>query len=362
MSLTLLLAAALQAHAEWPTYHGGFGLEGVAAVAPPDAPVRLWRFQAEGRVEAPPISAGGRVYFTTSKGALVALDLRGVRAWTAAIKEDTFSAPPLYTDKAVVVGSTNGTLFAFDAETGKERWAYKLGDKIQGTANRVDLPGGKRGIVAISQSDGSIHCVDFETGKEVWKTDPMERCDGSAGIGNGRIVMGSCASSLHVFSVGKGAKEADVSLGDDCQVAGGVALVGDVAFAGTRGGKVCAVDVAAGKVLWTNADSLREAFTTPAVNERFVVFGSDDGKVYALKRESGEKVWDFDTGRPPSSPALAGNRVVVSSGGSVYLLDLLSGLKVWTGRVSDEITSPALVGGRVIVGADDGTVSAFGRE
>lgn len=360
-TLVLVLALAQGATSEWPTYHGAFTLDGVAATAPPDSPARLWRFKAEGRIESTPISAGGRVFFTTSKGVLTALDTGGKEIWTARIEKDQFTSPPLYADQTVLVGSGNGTLYAFDAAGGRERWTYKLGDTIQGTPNRVDLAGGRKGIVALSQADGSIHCVDLATGKQVWKTDKIERSDGSAGVGSGRILMGSCASALHVFSVEKAAKTADIELGGDCQVAGGVAVSGNMAYAGTRSGKVVAVDVAAGKVLWTNSDSVREAFATPAVDGRFVVFASDDGKVYGLKRDKGEKAWEFDTGGKPLSPIIAGNRVVVSSGGSLFLLELETGRKVWTAKVSDEITSPAAVGGTVIVGADDGTVSAYGR-
>jgi outer membrane protein assembly factor BamB len=345
----------------WPTYHGGFSLDGVAATAVPDRPVRLWRFTTGDQVDDPPVSTAGRIHFTTGDGRLFALDASGRELWKIALTENAFTSPPLSTDGTVIVGSRRGRLHAFDAATGKVRWEYDVGGGVQGSANRVTLSGGKKGVVVISQADGAIHCVDLAGGKRIWKTAEVDRCDGSASVGDGRIVMGSCASALHVFSVAKAKKTADIPLGADCQVAGGVALAGKVAFAGTRCGHVCAVDVAVGKILWTNRDSKRETFTTPAVNDRHVVFGSDDGKVYCLRRDSGTKIWAFDTDDTPSSPVIAADRVVVSSGGALILLDLETGRKVWSVRVSDWITSPAVISGMVIVGADDGTVTAFGR-
>jgi outer membrane protein assembly factor BamB len=362
LAVALLLAGPAQDAAEWPTYHGGFTLDGVAPVAPPDSPVRLWRYKAEGRVETTPVAGDGKIYFTTTKDDLVALDRNGVEVWKVKSAKEPFTSPPLYADRTILVGTADGMLRAYETAGGKERWSYKVGDTIQGTANRVDLPGGRKGIVAISQSDGSVHCVDLETGKPEWKTGPLDRCDGSAAVGQGRLVMGSCASALHVFSLEKAAKTADIELGGDSQVAGGVAFSGTTVFAGTRSGKFVAVDVAASKVVWTNDEQKREAFATPAVNDRFAVFAADDGKIYGLNKGTGAKVWEFETGGKPSSPVIAGGRVVVSSGGSLFLLDLEKGTQVWTLRVSDEITSPALVGGTVIVGADDGTVSAFGRK
>jgi outer membrane protein assembly factor BamB len=359
----LLLVLALQADSDWPTYHGGYGLDGVARVAVPDGPERLWRFKAGDRIESAPVVGGGRVYVVTVKNALFAMDAAsGAQAWKAEVGKDFFTAPPLYTDGTLVAGTANGALYAFDAATGKERWKYGLDANFQSTPNRVDLPGGKKGVIAVSQADGCIHCVDLETGKLVWKTEPVERCDGSPSVGAGQVFMGSCASALHVYSLEKAAKVADVSIGGDNQIAGGVAFSKGVAFAGARSGKLIAVDVAARKLLWTNEDSRREAFATPAVNDAWAVFASDDGKIYGLDRATGKKAWEFDTEGKPSSPVIAGSRVVVASKGSLFILDLAKGSKVWSEELSDEITSPAVAGGRIFVGADDGSVGAYGRK
>lgn len=357
-----LALAAQGAGGEWPTYHGGYSLDGVAEAAPPDRPARLWKFEADGPVERTPIVGGGKVFVVASKGkVLVALDRSGRPAWKAEPPGDPFATPPVYVAGRVVVGTEGGTLQAFEAASGRPLWSAKVAGRLQGAPNRVGLGEDKVGIVAISQSDGSLCAVDLENGREVWKTPPLERCDGSAGVSGGWIVLGSCASALHVFKEDKGEKVFDVELGEDAQVAGGVAVSKGVAFAGTRGGRLVAVEVAAGRLLWAGGGNTSEAFTTPAVSDRFVVFGAADGKVYALKRGTGEKVWVFDAGRKPESPVIAGGRVVVSAGGVLYLLDLQTGDRIWSEAVADELTSPALAGGVVIVGGDDGAVVAFGR-
>jgi outer membrane protein assembly factor BamB len=237
-----------------------------------------------------------------------------------------------------------------------------VGGSVQGSPNRVDLPGGKKGLVAISSADGALHGIELLTGKGVWVMPAVQRCDGSAGVGGGLIVMGSCASALHVYSVEKAAKATDVPLGEDNQVAGGVAMSGSQAFAGTRSGKLFAVDVAESKILWRFSDGQGEAFMTPAVGDKVVVFGADDGKVYALERATGKKLWDFDTKNRPLSPVIAKDRVVVASGGSLFVFDLANGKKLWSAPVSDDITSPAVVGGLILVGGDDGTVTAYGKK
>jgi outer membrane protein assembly factor BamB len=330
--------------------------------APPDAPERLWKVKVEGRVDSTPVAADGRIYFASTKGGLYCVDSAGKELWKSSIAPDSFSSPPLVADGLIVLGTGKGVLRAYDTAGGKEKWTYDVGGSVQGSPNRVDLPGGKGALVAISQGDGCLHGIDPKTGQGLWKMPAVERCDGSAGAGGDTIVMGSCASALHIYSASKGAKVTDVPLGPDNQVAGGVALSGVQAFAGTRSGKLCAVDVAAAKILWTFAEGQGEAFATPAVSGRVVVYGADDGKVYAVDREKGTKLWAYDTGNRPTSPVVAGSRVVVSSGGSLFLLDLAAGTKVWSAPVSDDITSPAVVGGMILVGGDDGTVTAYGKK
>ncbi len=43
-------------------------------------------------------------------------------------------------------------------------------------------------------------------------------------------------------------------------------------------------------------------------------FGSNDGNLYSLDCESGDKLWDYDIGVPvASSPAVSGNTVYVAA-------------------------------------------------
>jgi outer membrane protein assembly factor BamB len=358
-----LALSGVEGAQDWPTYHGGYALDGVSEAAPPDAPVLLWRYKAGARVQSTPLVAEGRVYSAHSKGGVAALGLDGKELWSATLGEnESFKAPLLYVGGALVIGSEAGKLYALEAAGGKPKWTYELGESVQGSANRVELPGGKAGVIALAQSDGVLHCVDLEAGKLQWKTPPFERCDGSPSALGGLAVLGSCASALHVYEVAQPGKPRDIELGGDSQVAGGVALSGAQAFAGTRGGKLVAADIASGKVLWSNGDRKREAFSTPAVGAKVVVFAADDGHVSAVDRATGRTLWSTDTGGSPTSPVLAGNRVVVTSSGTLLILDLADGKKIWSAEVSDDATSPAVAGGVIYVGADDGTVSAFGRK
>jgi len=236
---------------------------------------------------------------------------------------------------------------------------------ILGTPNRLLVPATdeeteRKAVIVISQADGALHCVDLTDGQPIWKTEGISRCDGSPSVGDGLVVFGSCVAALHVFSAADGRLERDIEVGTDSEVAGGVAVDGDTVVTGSRSGRVLHADLRTGATIWVNDDSNFEVFSTPAVSRDYVVFAANDGYVYAVDRETGAKRWSFDTNGMPSSPVIAGDKVVITADGFLYTVRLEDGALVWSHEVSDVITGPAVVGGTIIVGSEDGTVTAFG--
>jgi len=366
---TIPKAVAVTPSTEWTTYHGGPSLQGVAAATIPDRPTPLWRFQADSAIYQTPVATGGRIFFTTRKGGVYAIDMDGKEIWSKHIVQEIgrngkprmerFDAPIACFEDTVLVGSLNGTIFAFDTATGDEKWTLNIDAPILGTVNFYPSPEGSR-VYVINQEEGNLHAIDLATGIELWKSDSIERCDGSPSVGSDVVVYGSCASALHVFSAIDGTLKFNIEFDEDSQVAGGAALVGDSAFVGTHSGLFFHVDIKTGEIIWINEDSEDEIFTTPAVSGDLVIFGSLDGSFYAIDRGAGELRWKFETSGIPVSPVIAGDKVLAGSDGTLYILQISTGKAVWSYEISDEITSPAVINNTIIVGSDDGTVAAYG--
>ncbi|MDF7824486.1 PQQ-binding-like beta-propeller repeat protein [Pontiellaceae bacterium B12227] len=358
-----LLCCSSLCRAEWPTYHGNASLCGVSKTELPDKLHLRWRFNAGGAVDATPVSDGNRIYFTAKGGTVFALDVKGAKLWEAGFKHtndagqerpERIEASLVCAEGFVVVGTVRGVVHGLDAATGETKWSYDSGGIIVGSPNVAGTE-----LILLDQSEGSLHALDLHTGKLRWKTEPIERCDGVPGIGKQHLVFGSCLAAFHVFSR-EGKPLRDVEVGDDGQVAGGVAVSGTQAFGGTRDGAMLCVDLDSGELIWSSEESEEQTFTTPAVTDDRVIYGSDDGFIYAVNRDDGSLLWSFNTEGIPYSAAVAGDKVVAVADGYLFLLNLNDGKELWSREVSDDITSPALIDAMVVVGADDGTVSAWG--
>jgi serine/threonine-protein kinase len=360
---------------DWSTYHGGPSLAGVISTSLPEQLVEKWYFQADAPIYNAPVSSGDHLLFCTSKGGVYAIDFEGNEVWSKHLERDpkadgtprmeSFDAPPACFDGTLLVGSMAGNLYAFDAQTGEQKWKYTVDGPILGTANlhRSDDPGDTGSVLVIGSSDGVLHSVDLVTGKGLWQSEAIARCDGSPSVMGDEIVFGSCATALHVLSALDGSLVKNIEIVPESQIAAGVALVGVSAFSGNLSGNLIHANIETGEIVWLNSDSEYEVYTTPAVSEDWVVFASDEGIVHGLDRDTGVQQWKYDTdGGLPYSVVIAGDKVVFPADGVVYLLRLETGELLWSQEVSDEITSPAIINGMVVVGSDDGTVTAFGAK
>jgi len=129
-----------------------------------------------------------------------------------------------------------------------------------------------------------------------------------------------------------------------------------------------------------------QVISSPAVAKAMIYFGSTDGNLYAVDRESGTQKWKFETKvRVPSSPAVADGFVYFESyDGSFYALDANTGQLRWKFQTGGErrfaakhihgvnpagevmpdpfdvyLSSPAVWSGAVYFGSGDGNVYAL---
>lgn len=140
-------------------------------------------------------------------------------------------------------------------------------------------------------------------------------------------------------------------------------IIDDKLVVADTGGTVTALNRKDGSRLWTFATG-GEILGTPAWSGKLLVFGSGDGKVYALDQH-GKAVWTFSAGLPVYGPPLIDNDTVYvgDNGGRLHALDLNTGNPSWTfSRADYSIESkPCAWGDLIVFGAWDGYLYAVER-
>jgi outer membrane protein assembly factor BamB len=95
---------------------------------------------------------------------------------------------------------------------------------------------------------------------------------------------------------------------------------------------------------------------------RHLYTANRDGRVVALDRETGKRVWRVDTEtRVISGPAIGQDRLVLGTrDGEILALSLEDGSELWRADVSGEVLAPPAIGeNRVVAYSQDGRLGGF---
>jgi outer membrane protein assembly factor BamB len=132
------------------------------------------------------------------------------------------------------------------------------------------------------------------------------------------------------------------------------AIYGDLVIFGSNDGFLYALDKNSGLEKWKFLTG-GIVVSSPVVSDGVVYFGSFDKKFYALDARTGEKLWEFLTGgRIPGTAAVVDGRVYFGSeDGKLYCLTP-DGRKEWEFRTGGLVMgTPTVLNGRIYVGSCD---------
>jgi outer membrane protein assembly factor BamB len=141
-------------------------------------------------------------------------------------------------------------------------------------------------------------------------------------------------------------------------------LMNGLLYITTYDGRLLCMDKSTGSVRWTfnvpkEQSRSRIIRSSPAGDGSKVVFGCDDGKVYALNAETGSLLWAASARASiVATPSISGGRVLVGSQDStIYAVDLNSGTVVWKHSLGSRIYgSQAVSRSYAYVGTSAGTL------
>jgi outer membrane protein assembly factor BamB len=191
-------------------------------------------------------------------------------------------------------------------------WRSSVGDGAGVSGARL-RPAVVDGVLYADSTDGKLAAIDATSGKTLW----------------------SKSSRTHGW-FGWGDKKRK-----DALYAGGPAVAGDLLAVGTLDGHVYGVNAKDGNPRW-DTELNAEVLASPVIVSDLVVVRTGDGRVYALDSTSGQRRWVYDQGSVPllslrgNGSLLAANGVLFfgSDDGKLVALRLDNGSKLWEQKLS----------------------------
>jgi outer membrane protein assembly factor BamB len=265
-------------------------------------------------------------------------ELKGIK-WKFATGGKIISSP--VADQGLIYfGSYDHSVYAVDAETGKQKWRFATHGPVAST------PAIANGVVYFGSYDGNFYAVDAATGKLKWRfATAGERHFEAKGIHGAQPWTQTFRDAWDMFESSPVVAQAAV-------------------FFGSGDGNLYSLEAETGRLRWkfVTGDVVH---SSPAYDAGTVYFGSWDTYLYAVDATSGQKKWQFKTGDDKlihnqvgfqGSPAVAAGVVYVGCRDSqFYAVDAATGTEKWKfdNHGSWIVNSPSVVDGKVLFGTSD---------
>ncbi|MBI4340566.1 MAG: PQQ-binding-like beta-propeller repeat protein [Chloroflexi bacterium] len=180
----------------------------------------------------------------------------------------------------VLFGSSDGYVRALRASNGLPEWEFKTGKKVW-SAPAVDGE-----MAYVTSLNHKLYALNLLTGLPVWRA-PFE-ADGAIVttplVDQGKVFFGSL--DRHVYAVDTGTGMETWRFEGDGWFWSSLISDGQRLYAATTRGMLYALDINAGRSVWT-FNLQHPVLSTPVLVEGNVVIGSDGGQLHVLAAENG---------------------------------------------------------------------------
>lgn len=294
-----------------------------------------------------------------------------VEAW----KADTGSAegylfrPQAEGDDVVAAGGSRVVRIA--VANGSTVWRSDTGVTLSAGA------GAGQGVALAGGSKGELLALDLVTGQPRWKVTLSSEVTGQLLAAADTVIVRTGDGRVHGLALADGSRKwlytrnlPALSL----RGSGGMALRGDVLYAGFPGGKLVALNAANGAQLWeatvalprgaTELERVADVMGNPAADERQVCAVAYQGRVACFDGRTGALLWARDTSSNSGLDMDERNVYVTDDQDAVTAYDKASGRAGWRQDklARRQVTAPLALGAWVVVADAEGYVHVLSSD
>ena len=318
----------------------------------------------KGRVVAPPVVAGGRIYTMDGSNRVTAMDANsGEKLWD--YKVALVERSKTRVGRTGIVERVRDPLSFLDGS----------GTDKESVGGGVAVADGK---LFITSGLGVVSALDAQNGEEIWTRVtrvPMHSAPTSSG---GRVFAVSDDNELFAFNANTGEviwTYQGIIESARMLTAPSPAVVGETVITGFASGELIALRVQNGGVLWQDAlssagqltplASLNDIASGPVIADGYVIASAQSGVTSAFDLRTGQRVWTQPAGSL-GFPLIAGDFVYSAmTDGQIVCMSKLDGSVVWVQQLPAHKNAkkkkkriawsgPILVGERLMVMSSQG--------
>jgi len=311
----------------------------------------------------------GKVFVADVRGNLVAIEATSGNTLWKNDADMNITGGPGSSETLTMIGSDNGDVLAYSSESGELLWQAKVSSEV------LAAPQEAYGIVVVRTIDGKIFGLDANDGNRLWvydRTVPALTLRGTSNpVITGDIIIagfdGGRLSAIELYT-GNLIWETSVSLASGrsqlermVDIDSEPVIIGNDIYVATFQGRLASVTLENGRITWTRDISSYAGLTA---DEKNIYITDDQSIIWALERSTGNSVWKQENlfARRATAPATIGDLVVVGDlEGYLHWMDKDNGEFVARTQFSKNpiLAPPIAVDDIVYAYSMDGTLGAF---
>ncbi|MDZ7356821.1 MAG: PQQ-binding-like beta-propeller repeat protein [candidate division KSB1 bacterium] len=240
----------------------------------------------------------------------------------------------------------DGRLIALDIVTGKKIGHRKIGVDATCVYHDSCL------FIALRYGDKTLYKYQLNKGKFLWKIDAGDIATEPLVVDQ-YIIVTALYNHVDLYHISNGVRLWQTKTDD--QIRSSPAYRNGVIVFGCDDGNVYAVNPSDGKIRWKFKTSA-SVTATPAIGDSVVYVGSSDNHFYAIHLCSGKLIWQFATNGQILQASAVNDSLVIfgSSDGQLYCLNRATGTLRWSFPAKSIIsTAPLIAGSFVLFGSLD---------
>ena len=252
---------------------------------------------------------------------------------------------PVISGGLVYAAGYNGKIYAYNVDSLAVRWVYPREGYLKPFVGGITVSEDK---LFIASTDGILYALNAETGDLLWQFATEKEIWATPAVDENTVYIGSFDEKFYAINTGDGSKRWEF-ITEGAIVSTPLIHDGTIYF-GSLDKSMYAVGTENGSLKWKFVGQ-NWFWAMPVMYDSHIYAGCMDNNVYILNAETGNKVNEIDLGSPiPSSPIVIGDAVVFASKeGVVFSINTVSGSLTTLSEIEEQEINGPLTGHNDIV-------------